>query len=362
MRIALTQKKMRWGGQANHVFELAKGLRERGHEVFAVAQPGSEFSRRAGAAQFQVEEIRMTSGLAAQIGSTVRLARFLKRNRIEVLHCHDPRDHQLGCFAAPLGGVRALVRTKHNVLPLRNAVSRWLSRSRTSKLISVSDAVARVLVESGIERDHIVTIYNFIDTGELAPAPGDPELRASLGLRPGAPVIGSLGRLHRSKGIADLMHAIPALAREFPDLQVLLVGGGNEKWEQLARELGVADRCHFPGRVSGVAQLLRLMDVVVYPTLREAFGLAILEAMATQRAVVATRVGGIPELIKNEVSGLLVEPGSPEAIRAAVARLLADDGLRASLGAKACRTATSEFSRQRSLEQTEQVYRATVDG
>jgi glycosyltransferase involved in cell wall biosynthesis len=362
LRIALTQKKMRWGGQAHHVLELARGLRERGHEVFAIAQPGSEFARRARAAEFQVAEIPMISGIRAQIASTLRLARFLRKNRIDVLHCHDPRDHQLGCFAAPLGGVGALIRTKHNVLPLRNAVSRWLSRSLTDKLIGVSDATARVLVDSGIEPDHVVTIYNFIDTGDFEPGPPDPELRATLGLREGDPVIGSVGRLHRSKGIADLIHAIPALAGKFPGLRVLLVGGGYEQWQELARELGVESHCRFTGRVSGVAQYLRLMDVAVYPTHREAFGLAILEAMAAQRAVVATRVGGVPELVQDGVNGLLVEPGRPEALATAIGRLLDSDDLRIGLAIAAHKTATSAFSRERSVEQTEQVYRAALSG
>ena len=102
MRIAMTQKKIRWAGQPKHVLDLATGLRKRGHEVLLISQPGSDFAARALEQGFQVSEITMTS-LPKQLAGTLKLARLLRKRRIEILHCHDSHDHQMGCAAAWLG-------------------------------------------------------------------------------------------------------------------------------------------------------------------------------------------------------------------------------------------------------------------
>ncbi len=361
MRIAITQKKRRWGGQAQHALDLARGLRERGHEVFPVAQPGSEFSRRARDEGFPVFEVPMISDVFAQVSTTWRLARFLRRERIDVLHCHDPRDHQMGCVAAPLGGTRALVRTKHNHHPPRNALSRLYHGPLTSHLIAVSHFVERIMVEGGIAPDHITTVHHFIDEQEFRPRPPDAALRSSLGLEGEGPIVGTVGRLHTRKGIEELVRAIPEIAAGVPGVRFLLVGGHQEKWEKLAAELGVAERIVFTGPVSNVADHLRLMDVAVFPPRDEAFGLVVLEAMTAQRAIVGTRVGGIPEMIEHERNGLLVEPHRPDQLVRAILRLLGDPALRTSLALEARKTASERFTRNRSLESTERVYQAALE-
>lgn len=360
MRIAITQKKRRWGGQAQHALDLARGLRERGHDVFPVAQPGSEFSRRARDEGFPVFEVLMISALSAQLQTIWQLARFLRRERIDVLHCHDPRDHQMGCVAAPLGGARALVRTKHNHHPPRNILSRWYHGPLTSHLIAVSHFVERIMVEGGIAPDHITTVHHFIDEQEFRPKPPDPALKSALGLDGEEPIVGTVGRLHTRKGIEELVRAIPGISAQRPDVRFLLVGGHQEKWQELAAELGVAERIVFTGAVSNVADHLRLMDVTAFPSRDEAFGLVVLEAMTAQRAIIGTRVGGIPEMIEHEKNGLLIDAYQPDQLGSAILRLLEDPTLRTTLALEARKTASERFTRSRSLEKTESIYQAAL--
>ena len=145
-----------------------------------------------------------------------------------------------------------------------------------------------------------------------------------------------------------------------PDVRFLFVGGHHEKWQTLAEELGVARRIVFTGAVSNVADHLRLMDVTVFPSRDEAFGLVVLEAMTAQRAIVTTRVGGIPEMVEHERNGLLVEPRNPNQVAQAIVRLLQTPALREALAFEARKTATEKFSRERSLDETERVYRTAL--
>lgn len=356
MRIALTQKKTTWSGQSLQVWELAVALRERGHEVFLIAPPRTGFSERAQAAGFPLLKMYM-NGLGG-LGGVFRMARFLREHRVEILHCHDPWEHQMGCLGARLAGVRALVRTKCNTLPLRNAFSRLIHGPLTSRMMSVSDAVKDVLVDCGIAPDHITTVYNYVDCEKFRPRPPSPELKRSLSLSDDSPIVGTVGRLHKSKGIADLIRAVPTVAAAVPRVRFLFVGGRHEQWLPLVEELSVEQQCVFTGRVPNetVPDYLNLMDVVVFPTHREALGLVILEAMAVRRPVVATRVGGVPEVVQDGVNGLLVEPHSPDQMAGAVLRLLSDDALRERLAAAAYRTATETFTRDRYLEKVERVY------
>ncbi|MFH1998935.1 MAG: glycosyltransferase family 4 protein [Planctomycetota bacterium] len=350
----MTQKKIGWSGQSIQIWDLAVGLRERGHEVFLVAQPGSAFSEKARAAGFPLFEFKMKGW--AQLPTAVRLASLLRKHKIDLLHCHDARDHQIGCLAARLGGARALVRTKHNMLPLRNRFSRLVYGPLTSHLISVSDAVKEMLVSCGMPPEHVTTVYNFADTTKFMPKPADPKLKAALGIPDRARVVGTVGRLHISKGIAELIAAIPAVVKQCDDARFLLVGGRQEQWEPLAEELGIRDRIVFTGSVSNVTDYLALMDVAVFPTYREAFGLAILEAMATRRAVAASRVGAVPEIIEHETHGLLFEPRSAESMAQAVIRLLEDAELRARVATAAFEKASVTFTRDRCLSGTEKAY------
>jgi glycosyltransferase involved in cell wall biosynthesis len=366
MRIALIQKKVRWAGQPHHVLALAIGLRELGHQIFLVSQPGSEFAARATEAGFAIFDLPMTSSrsmmsLPLQAAAVIKLTRFVRQHQIEILHCHDSRDHQIGCVVAALTGVR-LIRTKHNTLPLLNAGSRWVYGPRSSHLIAVAEAVRQGLIRDGIDPDHVTTVHNFVDSETYRARSPDPELRRALSFPEGAPIIGTLGRLHRAKGIGDLVRAMPAIISEAPEARFLLVGGSYLWWPPMVKELGLEDRCVFTGSVPNVTDFLSLMDVVVFPTLREALSLSILEAMCAARAVVATNVGGNPELIRHDVDGLLIEPERPDQIAAAVSRLLQDADLRHTLAMKGQETATKLFTKERCLEATESVYRKTLGG
>jgi glycosyltransferase involved in cell wall biosynthesis len=208
-----------------------------------------------------------------------------------------------------------------------------------------------------LSRDRVHVVPNGIDT-EIFRGRSQFEARAELGLGNGT-VLVSAGRLNREKGF-DV--AIRALARLNSGARLAIVGSGEEQaaLEALTRDLGLGGRVLFVGKQppERVAAYIAAADVVLFPTLRdEAAGLVLLEAMACERPVVASRVGGIPEVIDDGTSGVLVSPGDMSGLVAAVEPLLANDARRAGMGAAARRRILAEYTVDLMIERTVAVFR-----
>jgi glycosyltransferase involved in cell wall biosynthesis len=192
------------------------------------------------------------------------------------------------------------------------------------------------------------------------PEPTGRDLRAELGLPPDAPLIGAVGALRAQKGFDALVRASALLAREIPDVRVIIVGGGDEEVRaQLVRliaELGLQDNVLLIGLRDDVPDILAALDVAVSSSNFEGSPLAIMEYMAAGRPIVATRVGGVPDLIENGVHGLLVDRGDSNGLAQAVLRLLRDRGLGAHLAAAARERQRTEFDIDAMVARVERLY------
>jgi glycosyltransferase involved in cell wall biosynthesis len=173
-------------------------------------------------------------------------------------------------------------------------------------------------------RARVLVVPNGVDLGRFTPAPADPALRRALGLPPDAPVVGYFGRLEHGKGPDVLMAAAERLEVKMPGAVLLVVGEGPLRPWLAARARARGVRAVFPGQRGDVPALLRLCDVVVVPSRQEAFGRILIEAMAAQVPIVASAVGGIPEVCVDGSTGLLVPPDDPDALAAALASTLTD--------------------------------------
>jgi glycosyltransferase involved in cell wall biosynthesis len=216
---------------------------------------------------------------------------------------------------------------------------------RAFRMVAVSRDVGRYLTASLGVRGAVETIYNGIDTARLVRPEGRARLRAELGLGPHQPVVGAIGNLFPVKGHTYLVRAAARLAARFPDLTVLLSGRPLLEAELTAeaRALGVERQVRFLGFRDDVPALLDAMDVFVLPSLSEGLSMSLLEAMAAGKPVVATDVGGNPELVVDGQTGLLVPARDPEALAVAIGRVLGDRALAARLGDSARRRVLGEF-------------------
>jgi glycosyltransferase involved in cell wall biosynthesis len=217
-------------------------------------------------------------------------------------------------------------------------------------VIAVCEAARQQAIAEGTPAEKIETIYNSV---EAQPAPD-----RSTRLFAGSPVIGTVGRMDSYKGQAYLIGALPVVLIEFPDARFVLIGDGPERecLQSSAERLGVGDRVSFLGTRSDVSVLMSQLDLFVLPSLLEGFPNAVLEAMAARLPIVATRVGGVPELIEDGRTGLLVEPGSAQALAEAIIRIWTDHDLRRGCATAAHEAVRTKYCPQREAEDTEAVY------
>ncbi len=279
-----------------------------------------------------------------------RLARWLRRHRADVVHTHLFTADSYGRVAARLAGVPAVFSTVHNIAPagagpLRGVVSRILARFTTA-IVGCSDEVSQALIQrDGLEPARVRSIPNGIDLMRFGQASGE-GVREEFKLPGTRRLIGVVGRLHEQKGHDDLLRALASLPQPLRgNLSCLIIGTGELEAELRRRveELGLADCVVFTGMRTDVPRLVAALDAFVMPSRWEGLPIALLEAMATSRAVLCTRVGGIPDVVVHATNGLLVDAGDVDALRSGIETLLADPGFAQRLGRQARATVIERF-------------------
>ncbi len=302
-------------------------------------------------------------------GVLKELAAFARENRIDILHSHGYKPDILAWFASRFRPVR-LVSTLHG----------WVERSprhllykrldlavvkRFDHLIAVSRPIERKLLAAGIPPGRVSLVPNSVELEDPAGEGGGGERAEPSPVPAGpGPLIGMVGRLDGEKNPGLLLEALPALREKFPGLRCLFLGDGQLREGLIARaaELGIGAAAVFPGYRRDVRAIIPRLETVVFPSRREGIPIALLEAMALKRAVAATAVGGIPDVIEDGVNGLLIPPGDGAALVRAVSRLLEDEPLRRRLGAAAAALVEREYTARRMVERVGAVYEKVAAG
>jgi glycosyltransferase involved in cell wall biosynthesis len=350
------------GGAQEHVYSLVTSLDPTRYDASVVALSNGSTVRKVQRAGVAVTVID-TADDAVAVGA---LAAHLADVRPDVIHNHMFRAETVGTRAAiALGQVGHrrpyIVSTVHSSR-VRSAADREELRSLTSKmdhLIAVSKAIlAKIDAEGRNVGVPISLIYNGVDLDRYDEQEPCCTLRDEYGMEPGSQIVGVVARLEPEKGHPTLLEAWVDVLRAVPDAYLLVVGEGSQRdaLERLAGELRIAHRVVFTGRRDDVPAVTAALDVAVLPSYREAQGLSVLEAMALSRPVVASAVGGIPEMIDDGATGLLVPPHDPAALAAAIKRLLTDHPLADAL-AKAGHDAVHErFCIEKMVSAIEAIY------
>ena len=282
-----------------------------------------------------------------ELAPWARLARFLSSERIDVLHSHKFSSNVPGALAASVARVPVVLAHEHTWSyegqPLRRVLDRQVVARAADRFIAVSRQDQQRMIE--IERVPPARTM-FIPIGILPPRPPDSrDMRAELGIAPEAPVIGVVGMMRPQKALDVLLRATKPLVEQWPQLQLVLVGSGPERQtlEQLTRELGIEPNVRFLGLRNDVPEVLRAFDIAVCSSDFEGSPAAVLEYMDAELPVVATSVGGIPDMIEVGVHGLLVPPQDSVALAAALAELLRDPQRAKEMGRRGRERRRSEF-------------------
>ncbi|HKZ05053.1 MAG TPA: glycosyltransferase [Methylomirabilota bacterium] len=316
----------------------------------------------------RVHELRKATG--RDLGLVPRLAACLRRERVGVVHSHNWQTFFYTVAAAALAGVPARVHGLHGreaeaPPPRQVRLSRWLAR-RVSRLIAVSSDLGRELVkEWGVPAERVTVIPNGVDLDGFAhPGPVEP-IREELRLAPEHRVIMTVGGLRPVKDYPTLIRAFARVHAVRREARLVIVGGERgggrqDELEALAASLGVGPMVLFLGVRLDINRLLALSDVYVNSSVFEGMSNTVLEAMAASRPVVATDVGGNPELVRDGVSGYLVPPRDEAALAARLTELLADPGLAKAQGAAGRALVESEHAMARMVTAYEDCYEDLV--
>ncbi len=317
------------GGAQEHLYSLVTRLDPARYDVSIVALSAGSAVRKLERAGFEVLVIDEPDEAIA-VGA---LAAHLSEVRADVIHNHMFRSETIGTRAAmalaEIGHRRPYVVSTIHSSRIRSAEDRQHLRDLTphmDQLIAVSKAIEHKLVDEERIQAPVRLIYNGVDLSRYDHQEPCCTLPEEYGMEPGSQIVGVVARLEPEKGHPTLLEAWPLVLRACPNAYLLIVGEGSRRdaLEAQVRELRIAHRVVFTGRRDDIPAVTAALDVAVLPSYREAQGLTILEAMALSRPVVASNVGGIPEMITDGVTGLLVPPHDAEALAAAIARLLAD--------------------------------------
>jgi glycosyltransferase involved in cell wall biosynthesis len=306
-----------------------------------------------------VRIVRLRRASATNVFAWLPLLRLLRRERIDVLHSHKFGANVWAAIVGPLARVPVIVAHEHSWSfegkPVRRFLDRELIARASNLIVAVSREDRRRMIEiEKIPPEQIVVVPNGI--GELAPPTGS-DVLSELGIPHGAPVVGAVSMLRPEKGIGELIRAAALLKPEFPELRILVAGGGDlALYEALIADLELGDTVHLLGVRTDVPDLLGAFDVAVCCSEREGSPLSVIEYMAASLPMVATQVGGIPDLIGDGVEGLLVPPGNPPELAKAISTLLRDRPRAAEMGRRARERQSREFTLQATVARLEEVY------
>ena len=362
MKILQISSAKNLGGGEKHLVDLVNGLEKHGHEVFLAVPDDSPVAEKL--TDVPPENIlRVKIKNSADVLAALKIAKFIKENKIEIVHAHAAKDYLPASVAVRIAKTAKLVLTRHVLFSMKR--TQKFALSNVSKVIAVSSGV-----EANLQRvfptEKIVKIPNGIETEKWAQSDKEKlfhEFRFFHNIPFDVPLVGTVGELKRLKGQQDFVFAANEIAKKFPDTHFVVIGTDNSFKKDFRRELkrlvkvfNLNDRFLFLNWIEDTAPLLAAMDIFVSASHSESFGLAILEAMASGKAIVATETEGAKELLKDGKSGKFVSIKEPLKLAEKIGEFLSDEKLREQFGANASKTASENFSLEKMIKRTEQVY------
>lgn len=309
---------------------------------------------------FETVIIPQRRGLDA--GWVYKCIKLIRQKHVDLLHAHEFTMNVYGSIAAWNTGV-PVITTVHGKGYYgdnwwRRLAYRFVAR-QVFQMVAVSVDIRRLLIERiGVRSHNLVTIYNGIDSKAYCPSEGREQMRKELGIAETAPVIGTIGNLYPVKGHTYLLKAAGRVVRMFPESLFLIVGRGGllQNLQEEARQFGIERNVRFLGFREDIPNLLQAMDLFVLPSLSEGLALSLLEAMSAALPVIATDVGGNPEVVLDGETGFLVPPKDPESLALKIMFLFRNRSLAQKLGVNGQQRVEEKFNLERMVSAYQQFY------
>jgi len=367
-KVLLIIDKLSTGGTQRHILNLLRygNRREFPSDVLCLMRRG-ELAAEAEATGARVVSLGMKKLFRAEgaVGFA-RLVRFIRAGAYDIVVTHLFASNVFGAPAARLAGAQVVIGSRRQAARLAAREIRSLRRFGNrfmTHTVANCEAVRRfVVTDEGLAPEKVSVVYGGVDTELFASARADEDLFARLGLMPRVPVVASIARLSREKGLETLLDAFLEVRRRGRDCQLLLVGDGplRNRLDERVRSLKMGDRIKFAGVREDVPAILALVDIFVLASFSEGLSNALMEASAAGRAIVATNVGGNPEIIEHGKTGILVKPADVGECADAIEKMLVRADLRERLGLSARERVRASFDVRSSVARMERLYRTLL--
>lgn len=277
-----------------------------------------------------------------------RIKKVIQEEKPDLIHIHSRRGADIwGTWAAKMMGVPAICSRR-----VDNPEPSWLAKFKYrqfARVVTISQGIKQVLLRQGVPEAHVECVHSAVDTTRFTPDCSADDLRwfrAEFDLTDQAMVIANFAQMIERKGQADLITAFSSIAQQFPHAVLMLFGKGAKmaEYQLQVNELQLQDRVRFPGFRDDIERILPCVDIVAHPASMEGLGVALLQSAACCKPIVATRAGGIPEIVVHNENGFLLEPGDCNGIASFLSELLADNTLREKMGKAGRRRVIDYFS------------------
>jgi glycosyltransferase involved in cell wall biosynthesis len=305
------------------------------------------------------------------ISTLSQLYQYIKKGRYDIVHTHSSKAGLLGRLAARMAGVKHIIHTPHGHIFygyygrclsfMFIILERWAARF-TEKIITLTNSGKEEHVQYKIAPAHkFITIHSGLELGSLQPSDTKNDVAKEFNIDKSDKLIGTVARLVPIKGHEFLVKAAPLVLQHYPDTTFLLIGDGplRKKLENLAQQLNFFDKIVFSGMREDIPRLLNAIDIFVLPSLNEGMGRVLIEAMVLAKPIVATRVGGVPDVVEDGSSGLLVPPADPDALADAICTIMKNPALASKLASHAA-ICSQKFSHTEMIRQLENLYKSVM--
>lgn len=352
MKILHIDTEKTWRGGEQQLLYLVKGLKERGHTSTVICQPQSPLEDAVKKAGIDAIPVNMRGEL--DIPAAWKIGRVLRQEEHDILHTHTSHAHSIGLLARFFGKVKGMAVSRRVDFPIK---SRFKYNAFDVRYIAVSEAIKRVMIQGGVPEHKIDVVRSCIDLNSLDNAPLI-DIRTELGIGKEAIVIGNIAHMADHKGQIYLVRAADKVRNKYPDARFVIVGDGELRVELEAevRKLGLEGTVIFTGFRKDVASFLSSFDIFAFPSHLEGLGTSLLDAMVMRKPIVSTTAGGIPEVVQDGISGILVPPKEPDALADAIIHLMEDPDLRLKYGDAGRRIVEERFTADKVVEGTLAVY------
>lgn len=327
------------GGVQQQLLGLLKAYnRELFHPIFCCLGPKEEMGKETEEIGIDFIHLNRSRYNRFSPGIILDLHKLMKKKQIHVVRTHRYRSNLYGRLAALLAGVPAIIASVHDNYrtdkrPARRVINRILSKI-TDKIVAVSEDIKKDIIRyDKVDPSKIEVIPNGIDVERFNPK-NTTDIRKEFSLEESDIIIGFVGRIVPAKGLEYLLDAFPYVKEEFKSIKLLIVGEGSlvEELKEKAKKNSIFDNIIFTGRRRDIPEILSGINIFVMPSIAEGLPNALLEAMAMGKPIVATEVGGIPEVIKNRFNGILVPPRDTRALATAMKELIGNAQVAAKMG------------------------------